>query len=83
MRTGLPLSRAMLQIVANCSSRRAPLPTLPGLMRYLSSARGAVGELRQEDVAVVVEVADQRRLDAGVEHPLLDLGHGRPRPRGR
>ena len=38
MRTGFPLSRAMWQIVANCSSRRAPLPTLPGLMRYLSSA---------------------------------------------
>ena len=38
MRTGLPLSTAILQIVANCSSRRMPLPTLPGLMRYLSSA---------------------------------------------
>ena len=26
------------QMVANCSSRRLPVPTLPGLMRYLSSA---------------------------------------------
>ena len=33
MRTGLPWSRAILQIVAKWSSRRAPVPTLPGLMR--------------------------------------------------
>ena len=26
-----------------------------------------------------MEVADERRLAAGVEHPLLDLGHGRRR----
>ena len=38
MRTGLPWSTATLQIVANCSSRRLPVPTLPGLIRYLSSA---------------------------------------------
>ena len=62
MRTGLPLSRAMPQIVANCSSRRAPVPTLPGLIRYLSSACGAVGILRQQQVAVVVEVADEGRV---------------------
>ena len=41
MRTGLSWSTATLQIVENCSSRRLPVPTLPGLMRYLSSARGA------------------------------------------
>ena len=38
MRTGLPLSRATPQMVENCSSRRLPVPTFPGLMRYLSSA---------------------------------------------
>ena len=38
MRTGRPLSRATAQIVPNCSSRRRPVPTLPGLIRYLSSA---------------------------------------------
>ena len=78
MRTGLPWSRAMWQIVANCSSRRAPLPTLPGLIRYLSSACGAVGELRQQDVPVVVEVADQRRRRTPASSiRLLISGHGR------
>ena len=43
MRTGLAWSTATLQIVANCSSRRLPVPTLPGLMRYLSSARAQSG----------------------------------------
>ena len=43
MRTGLPCSMATWQMVANCSSRRLPVPTLPGLMRYLSSARAASG----------------------------------------
>ena len=31
------------QMVENCSSRRFPVPTLPGLMRYLSSARAQSG----------------------------------------
>ena len=38
MRTGLPYSIAFSIIIANCSSRLLPLPTLPGLMRYLASA---------------------------------------------
>ncbi len=45
-------------------------------MRYLSSARGGLGESRQEQVAVVVKVADERRRAPGVEHALLDLRHG-------
>src|SRR6266568_4703154 len=44
MRTGLPLSRATLQMVENCSSRRCPAPTLPGLMRYLSSVFAKSGD---------------------------------------
>ena len=43
MRTGFAWSTATLQIVENCSSRRVPVPTLPGLMRYLSSARAQSG----------------------------------------
>jgi hypothetical protein len=43
MRTGLPLSIATWQMVANCSSRRLPVPTFPGLMRYLSSALAQSG----------------------------------------
>ena len=31
------------QMVENCSSRRFPVPTLPGLMRYLSSAAAQSG----------------------------------------
>ena len=44
MRTGLPRSRATPQIVENCSSRRLPVPTLPGLIRYLSSAAAQSGK---------------------------------------
>ena len=35
----------------------------------------AVGELRQQEVTVVVEVADERRRHPGIEHALLDLGN--------
>ncbi len=45
IRTGRPCSIATRQIVENCSSRRLPVPTLPGLMRYLSSARAQSGYL--------------------------------------
>ena len=37
---------------------------------------GAVWITRQQQVAVVVEIADERRRAAGVEHALLDLGNG-------
>ena len=58
---------------ANWSSRLSPLPTLPGLMRYLASACGAVRKLRQQPVAVVVEVADQRHVDAHAVELLADV----------
>ena len=44
----------------------------------LVERRGAVREARQQQMAVVVEVADERRRAAGVEHALLDF-----RDRGR
>src|SRR5260221_489031 len=43
MRTGFSYFSAHSIIVANCSSRFAPLPTLPGLMRYFASARAQSG----------------------------------------
>ncbi len=43
MRTGLPYRSAASIMVANCSSLFAPLPTLPGLMRYLASAMAQSG----------------------------------------
>src|SRR5476649_627339 len=43
MRTGFPYLHAISIMVANCSSRFDPLPTLPGLMRYLASASAHSG----------------------------------------
>ncbi len=37
---------------------------------------GALGNLSQEQVAVVVEVADERSLNPGIEHAPLDGGYG-------
>ena len=43
MRTGLRCRQATSIICANCVSRLAPLPTLPGLMRYFESASAQAG----------------------------------------
>ena len=43
MRTGLPCLIAISTICANCGSRLSLKPTLPGLMRYLSSASAQPG----------------------------------------
>ena len=37
---------------------------------------GAGGKSRQQQMTVVVEVADERRGDAGIEHPALDFRDG-------
>ena len=47
-----------------------------GIDAVLVERRGAVRVAREQEVAVVVEVADERCGAAGVEHPLLDLGDG-------
>ena len=59
-------------MVANCSSRFAPLPTLPGLMRYLASARAQSGYCAEQLVAVEVEIADQRHAAAHRVEPRAD-----------
>jgi hypothetical protein len=46
-------------------------------MRYLLSASAQAGMVGQQAVAVVVEVADQRHVDA---HPIELLADVRPRP---
>ncbi len=38
---------------------------------------GTFGVFREQDVTVVVKIADQRRFAPGLEHALLDFGHGR------
>src|SRR6266852_376728 len=43
MRTGLSLRQAISIRAANCSSRLAPRPTLPGLMRYFARASAQSG----------------------------------------
>ena len=63
-------------ISANCRSRLSLKPTLPGLMRYLASAAAQAGCSFEQRVAVIVEVADQRRLDAEDVEPLADVRHG-------
>ena len=50
--------------VANWRSRLSPKPTLPGLMRYFASASAQAGWSVEELVADVVEVADDRHMDA-------------------
>ena len=64
MRTGLPLSMATWTMARKLSSWCLP-PTLPGLMRYLARALRAVGILDEENVPVVVEVADDRAPPPG------------------
>src|SRR5260370_38027914 len=41
---------------------------------FIESA-GALGIFRQQDVAVVVKIADQGSFAAGIEHALLDFRH--------
>ena len=80
MRTGFSFAIATSMICANCSSRRF-VPTLPGLMRYLASAAAACGVLREQQVAVVVEVADERHADAQRVELGADDRHRLARPR--
>ena len=76
MRTGLPYLSASSMISENCRSRLALKPTLPGLMRYLSSASAQAGFSAEQRVAVVVEVADQRHGHAHLRQPVADVRHG-------
>ena len=78
IRTGLSLSMATRTIVAKCSSWRLA-PTLPGLIRYLASSRRRLRVLDQQLVAVVVEVADDRHVDAQAADLAHHLGDGRGR----
>ena len=59
----------------NCRSFLSLKPTLPGLIRYLASASRAGRMVGQELVADIVEVADERDVDAEAVEPLADLRH--------
>ena len=79
MRTGFAYLSADSMIVANCDRASCLKPTLPGLMRYLASASAHAGCSRQQLVAVVVEVADQRHVAPVRVEPVADVRHGRRR----
>ena len=73
---------AELDGLARSSPRTAescllPLPTLPGLMRYLAERLRALGIIGQQLVTVEVEVADQRHRAAQRVEPFPDRRHGR------
>ena len=76
MRTGLSFSMATSIMVRKLLSSFLPMETLPGLMRYLASVRAHVGILLQQDMPVVVEVADDRHRDAEAVEAVHDVGHG-------
>ena len=60
MRTGFWCLTATSTMVRKLSSSLRPIEQLPGLMRYFASACAAFGIFRQQQVAVVVEVANDR-----------------------
>ena len=76
MRTGLLCLIAVSTMAANCRSFFSLKPTLPGLMRYLSSACGAGRMIGEELVADVMKVPDDRDVDPELEEPFLDMRHG-------
>ncbi len=63
MRTGLPFAIATSTICANCSSCRLRAD-VARVDAVLGKRRGAVGVLGQQQMAVVVKVADERHADA-------------------
>ena len=63
-------------MVRKLSSCFLPMLTLPGLMRYLASARAQSGIFLQQNVAVVVEVANHRDAHAELVERVDDLWHG-------
>ena len=77
MRTGLPYSMAASIMVRKLSSCFLPMLTLPGLMRYFASARAQAGIFLQQQMAVVVEVADDGHAHAELVQRVDDLRDGR------
>jgi len=76
MRTGLWFSMATSIMVRKLSSVLRPMFALPGLMRLFGQRAGALGILLQQDVAVIVEVADDGHARAELVQRVNDPGHG-------
>jgi hypothetical protein len=75
MRTGLPWSTATRTICVKLASRWR-VPTLPGVDAVLVERRGGGRVLREQQVAVVVEVAHERHGHAQVVEAGAQLGDG-------
>ena len=72
MRMGLSYSMAFSMRMANWLSRFRPKPHVAGIDAILGQRLGAVRVLRQQLVAVIVEIADQGRVAAQRIQPLAD-----------
>ena len=64
MRTGFWFSTATSIMVRKLLSSLRPMPTFPGIDAVFRQGAGALGILLEQDVAVVVEVADDRNPHA-------------------
>jgi hypothetical protein len=70
---------AISTMAANWRSFLSLKPTLPGLMRYLSSASAQAGMIGEQLVADVVEVADERHVDTPPARSRSRMMRGRRR----
>src|SRR6202030_1565009 len=72
-----------LAVIARDAADRGELLVPPlagayvtGIDAVFVQSAGAIGVFGQQDVAVIVKIADQRSIAPGIEHALFDLRHG-------
>ena len=80
MRTGRSYSMAASIMVRKLSSCFLPMFTLPGLMRYFGQSAGAVRIFLEQQMAVVVKVADDGHAHAELFERGGNLRHRAQRP---
>ena len=76
MRTALPCLQRDLDDLGELPVALVLEADIAGIDAVFGERRGAGRMLFQQRVAVIVEVADQRRLDAEDIEPLADIRHG-------
>ena len=77
MRTGLPLLRGDLDDLGELPVALVLEADIAGIDAVFGESFGASRILGEQRVAVIVEVADQRRVHAQDVEPLADVRHGR------
>ena len=80
MRTGLSFSTATSIMVRKLSSVFRPMFTLPGLMRYFAKRARALRIFLQQDMAVVMEIADDGDAHAELIQRVSRSSEPRPPP---